>query len=102
MSVGYVGNRAAGADDAQDFLQRKFTQAFGAPFNVEENPVYVDRSLWWEATSLRGKQNALRDGRVGTRFVRILAEEIERCIGGRQNSERQLLFSALVLHRDNS
>ena len=88
------------AAEAEDFPQRKFTQAFDAPFNVEEAIDDEERALWWEATSLRGKQYTLPDGRVGTRFVHVLAEEIERCTANRQNSERQLLFSALVLQRD--
>ena len=47
---------------AEGFLQRKFTQAFHAPFNVEEPIDDEERSLWWEATSLRGKQYTLLDG----------------------------------------
>ena len=32
--------------------------------------------------------------------MHVLAEKIERCTVNRQNLERQLLFSALVLQRD--
>ena len=45
--------------EADDFLQRKFTEAFDAPFNEEEPTDDEERSVWWEATTLRGKQCTL-------------------------------------------
>lgn len=93
---------SSGSNETDDFLTTKFKLAFGEPFNVDEHELESDdvRPLWWEAVGLRGKQYELPNGRVGTRFVHVLAEEIERFVAGRQNSERQLLFTSLVLQRD--
>ena len=54
------------------------------------------RSLWWKVVALRGKQYSLPDGGIGTRFVNMLSEEIERCTKGQQRSEREFIFTALV------
>ena len=43
----------------------------------------------------------LPNGRVGTWFVHMLAAEIESLVAGRQSSERLLIFTSLVLQRDN-
>ena len=83
----------------------KFDLAFGAEFNVSDDialppAVTTARSVWSEAVALQGKQYELPDGRVGTRFVHMLAVELERLAAGRQSSERVFLFSMLVLQRD--
>ena len=49
---------------------------------------------------MRRKQYELPDGNVGARFVNILAEEIEKCNSKQQPSEREFIFSALVLQRN--
>ena len=88
-----------GANDA--FLQEKFAQAFGTPLlNHDGGPDSETRSLWWKVAALQGKQYSLPDGGVGTRFVNMLSEEIERCTEGRQPSEREFIFTALILQRN--
>ena len=83
------------------FLREKFMRAFGSPLlNHEGGPDSEIRSLWWEVVALRGKQYVLPNGSVGTRFVNMLSEEIELCTEGWQQSEREFLFTALVLQRD--
>ena len=56
--------------------------------------------MWRGAVFLKGRQYALPDGGVGTRFVHMLSEEIERCNEGHQRSEWEFVFPALVLQRD--
>ena len=91
--------RECGADEV--FLHEKCMQAFGSPLlNHEGGPDSEIRSLWWEVVTLRGKQYALPNGSVGTRFVNMLSEEIELCTEGRQQSECEFIFTALVLQRD--
>lgn len=89
----------------KDLIEEKFELAFGAEFNVPDDVDLAsagttERVLWSEAVALQGKQYELPDGRVGTRFVHMLADELERLAAGRQNSERVFLFSMLVLQRD--
>ena len=62
-----------GADEV--FLSEKFMRAFGSPLlNHDGGPDSEIRSLWWEVVALRGKQYALPNGNVGTRFVNTLSE----------------------------
>ena len=83
------------------FVKEKFQEAFGAPLlNSEGGPDSELRKIWWKATALRGKQYQLPGGNVGTRFVNLLAVEIERCTAKRQPSEREFIFTALVLQRN--
>ena len=83
------------------FVEAKFQDAFGASLvNCEGGPDSEIRKIWWDVTALRGKQCALPGGGVGTRFVNLLAEEIERCAAQRQSSEREFVLTALVLQRD--
>eukprot|EP00117_Sycon_ciliatum_P019119 scpid50248/ scgid17443/ len=95
-------DHTAGQESATtEFLDRKFQRAFGAPLiNSDGGPDSDIRSIWWKAVSLRGKQYALSDGNVGTRFVNMLAEEIEKCNAKQQSSEREFIFTAVVLQRD--
>ena len=89
--------------DPDSFLEDKFWLAFGAPLvNDDSGPESGERSLWWEVVRLRGKQYSLPHGRCGTRFLNMLANEIEACTRGRQTSEREFLFTALIdiLQRD--
>ncbi len=93
----------ADSDDSSDshFLEEKFNVAFGASMlNHAGGPDSEDRRLWLEIVSLRGKQYALPGGRVGMRFVNMLAAEIESCTAGRQSAEREFLFTSLILQRD--
>ncbi len=89
-----------GVDDV--FLQLKFARAFGAQLlnHSGDGDNSEVRSLWWGSVALKGKQYTLPDGGVGTRFVNLLSEEIERCNEGRQRSEREFIFAALVLQRN--
>ena len=83
------------------FVEAKFQDAFGASLvNCEGGPDSEIRKIWWDVTALRGKQYQLPGGGVGTRFVNLLAEEIERCAAQRQSSEREFVLTALVLQRD--
>ena len=83
------------------FLRDKFVLAFGAPLlNHDGGSDCEVRSLWWKVVALRGKQYSLPDGSVETRFVNMLSEEIERCTDCRQRSEREFIFTALVLQRN--
>ena len=50
---------------------------------------------------LRGKQYVPRNGSTAVRFVHMLAEETEKCTAGRQTSEREFLFTSLILQRDD-
>ena len=85
----------------QGFLERMFQEAFGAsPVNTEGGPDSATRAIWWDAVSLRGKQYARPDGNAGTRFV--LADEIESCNTGRQPSEREFIFTSLVLQHNKA
>ena len=85
------------------FLEMKFQDAFGASLvNSEGVPDSATRAIWWDAVSLRGKQYALPDGNAGSRFVNILADEIESCNAGRQPSEREFIFTSLVLQRNKA
>ena len=89
------------SDASGDFLRKTFERAFGATLvNDEEDPDSDVRTLWWKTVELRGKQYQLPHGNVGKRFLNILSEEIERCTAGRQTSEREFIFTALVLQRD--
>ena len=58
--------------------------------------------LHLEMGKLRGRQYFLPDGNVGKRFVNRLASEIEKNVNGLQHSERQFLFTALILQRKKS
>ena len=81
----------------------KFLEAFGAPLvnmEAEIGPQPEIHVLWQRTVPLRGKQYALPDGNVVTRFINILAEEIELANNKRQPSERELIFPALMLQRD--
>ena len=72
-----------------NFLEEKFLRAFGAPLlNHSRGDDYSESCrLWGGAVSLKGSQHALPDGGVGTQFVHMQSEEIERCNDGRQQSE---------------
>ena len=94
-------SRPQGTKCNDDFLRTTFERAFGAPLvNGDGGPDSDIRKLWWKTVELRGKQYELPNGNVGKRFVNILAEEIERCTAGRQPSEREFVFTALILQRD--
>ena len=94
-------SRPQGTKCIDDFLRTTFERAFGAPLvNGDGGPDSDIRKLWWKTVELRGKQYELPNGNVGKRFVNILAEEIERCTAGRQPSEREFVFTALILQRD--
>ena len=101
-----TANRTDGPfdDSGNDrFVEAKFQDAFaiGASLvNCEGGPDSEIRKILWDVTALRGKQYDLQGGGVGTRFVNLLAEEIERCAAQRQSSERELVLTALVLQRD--
>ena len=79
------------------FLKERFAHAFGAQLL---NSAGDDSSLWWGAVSLKGRQYALPEGGVGTRFVHMLSEEIEQCNEGWQRSEWEFIFTALILQRN--
>ena len=86
------------------FLRDKFERAFGAPLlNSDSDDSVGDntegRSLWWGAVSLKGKQYELPHGGIGTRFVNMLSEEIERSNNGGQCSEWEFVFTVFVLQR---
>ena len=92
-------HREGGVNDT--FLCEKFERAFGAPLlNHDGGSDCEVRSLWWKVVTLRGRQYSLPDGGIGTSFVNMLSEEIERCTDGRQRSEREFIFTALVLQRN--
>ena len=94
-------SRPQGTKCNDDFLRTTFERAFGAPLvNGDGGPDSDIRKLWWKTVELRGKQYELPNGNFGKRFVNILAEEIERCTAGRQPSEREFVFTALILQRD--
>ena len=83
------------------FLHEKFKRAFGASLlNHDRGSDCEVHSLWWKVVALRGKQYLLPDGGVGTRFVSMLSEEIERYTKGQQRSEREFIFTALILQRN--
>ena len=95
------GDSADSSPSDLQYLNEKFDVAFGAPLlNHDGGPDDDDRRLWWQMVGLRGKQYALPGRRVGVRFVNILAAEIESCTAARQSSEREFLFTSLVLQRD--
>lgn len=50
---------------------------------------------------LRGRQYSLPDGGIGTHFMNMLSEEIERCTIGQQKSKREFIFTALILQSNN-
>ena len=80
------------------FLRDQFVLAFGAPLVNHDGRCNCEvHTLWWKVVALRGKQYLLPDGGVWTWFVNMLSEEIERCTEGRQRSEREFIFTALVL-----
>ena len=89
-----------------DFVTNKFTQAFGADLiRSDGSSLDVDgeiRSFYLEMVKLRGKQYQLPDGPVGRKFCDILASEIERYNQGLQKSEREFLFTALILQKKKS
>jgi len=95
------GNVQCGSQENR-FLDEKFERAFGAKLlnhsgGVEDSEA---RSLWWGAVALGGKQYALPNGGVGTRFVNMLSEQIELNNEGRQSSEWEFVFTALILQRN--
>ena len=51
---------------------------------------------------LRRKQYEMQHGNAGKRFLNILSEMIERCTAGRKTSEREFIFTALVLQLDKT
>ena len=82
-------------------LREKFKWAFGTPLlNHDGGSDCEVRSLWWKVVALRGKRYSLPDGGIGTSFVNMLSEEIERCMEGRQRSQREFIFTALVLQHN--
>ena len=83
------------AESISRFLDEQFYAAFGAPLlNKDGGPDSNDRKLWREIVGLSGKQYTLPGGRVGTRFINMLASEIESSTAGRQSSEREFLFTS--------
>ena len=62
----------------------------------DDGPDSEERLLWWKEVRLSGRQHELPQGRVGTRFVHMLAEEIEQSTVG----QSEFLFAALILQRD--
>ena len=80
------------------FLNEHFQRAFGATLvNSEGGPDSGTGSIWWKFVALWGKQYTLPDGNVGTRFINILEEEIEKSNEKKQASEKEFIFTALVL-----
>ena len=53
-----------------------------------------------QAVVLQGKQYALPDRNIVTRFINILAEEIKKCNEKKQASEKEFIFMTLVLQRN--
>ena len=83
------------------FLRDKFVLAFCAPLVTHDGGSDGEvRSLWWKVVQVRGKQYSLAGGGAGTRFVNMLSEEIKRCTEGRQRSEQEFIFTALILQRN--
>ena len=93
-------NNEGGIDDP--FLKEKFARAFGVPLlNSAGGDDALDVcSLWCGTVSLKGRQYVLPNGGVGTRFVHMLSEVIERCNEGRQRSQWEFAFPPLVLQWD--
>ena len=84
------------------FLNEHFQEAFGATLiNGEGEPDSETHSIWWKVVALRGKQYALPDKNVGTRFINILAEEIEKCTR-RSRHQRKSLYSQLLRCNETS
>ena len=85
------------------FLDEQFYAVFGVPLlNKDEGPDSNDRKLWREIVRLSGKQYTLPGERVGTRFVNMLGSEIESSTAGRQSSDREFLFTSLILQAKRS
>ena len=87
------------------FLRKRFFQAFGEPLLNSRGwgkcNETSDKELWRRTVALRGERYSLPDGNVG--FVLSIcyrSEETEKCTYGRQNSEVEFIFTAVILQRD--